>query len=142
MGQLHQECLTQSTKKMKQGSKTMSIEINDKIIETDEEGYLRNLDDWNNEVCEALIKQHEANGHKPVNETARGLIDYFREYYQENKVHPTMHKLVLTLGKHQGERFHDQESYKKFLYELFPHGPVRMLCKLAGLPKPAHEVEA
>jgi sulfur relay (sulfurtransferase) DsrC/TusE family protein len=26
-------------------------------------------------------------------------------------------------------------------FELFPHGPVRMLCKLAGLPKPAHEVE-
>ena len=119
----------------------MSIEANGKIIETDEEGYLLNLDDWNDEVCEALIKQHEAEGHKPVSETARGLIDYFRDYYQENKVHPTMHKLVLTLGKHKGERFHDQESYKNFLYELFPHGPVRMLCKLAGLPKPAHEVE-
>ena len=51
----------------------MSIEINDKIIETDEEGYLVNLDDWND--------------------------------------------------------------------ELFPHGPVRMLCKLAGLPKPVNEVE-
>lgn len=120
----------------------MNIEVNGKKIKTDEEGYLLNLDDWNEEVCEALIKQHEADGHKPVSETARGLIDYFREYYQENKVHPTMHKLVLTLGKHQGEHFHDQEAYKKFLYDLFPHGPVRMLCKLAGLPKPAHETEA
>jgi len=119
----------------------MSIEVNGKIIETDEEGYLLNLDDWNDEVCEALIKQNEAEWHKPVSETARGLIDFFRDYYQENKVHPTMHKLVLTLGKHKGEHFHDQEPYKHFLYELFPHGPVRILCKLAGLPKPAHEVE-
>ena len=119
----------------------MSIEVNGKIIETDEEGYLINRDDWNDEVCEALIKQHEADGHKPLSETARGLIDYFRAYYQENQVHPTMHKLVLTLGKNQGEHFREQESYKNFLYELFPHGPVRMLCKLAGLPKPVNEVE-
>lgn len=119
----------------------MSIEVNGKVIETDEEGYLLNLDDWNEEVSEALIKQHEADGHKPVSETARGLIDYFREYYEENKTHPSMHKLLLTLGKREGEHFHDQESYKNHLYEMFPHGPVRMLCKLAGLPKPAHEVE-
>ena len=119
----------------------MSIEVNGKIIETDEEGYLLNQDDWNDEVCEALLKQHVADGYKPVSDTARGLIDYFRAYYQENQVHPSMHKLVLTFGKNQGEHFRDQESFKNFLYELFPHGPVRMLCKLAGLPKPVNEVE-
>ena len=119
----------------------MSIEVNGKIIETDEEGFLRNLDDWNEEVCEALIKQHEAAGHKPLSETARGLIDYFREYYKENEMHPSMHKLVLTLGKYEGKTFHDQEAYKAYLYEMFPHGPVHMLCKLAGLPKPSHEIE-
>ncbi len=119
----------------------MSIEVNGKIIENDEEGYLVNINDWNEDVCEALIKQHEAEGHREVNETARGLIDYFRQYYDENKVHPTMHKLVMTLGKNKGEHFHDQESYKNFLYELFPHGPVRVLSKLAGLPKPVNDVE-
>ena len=120
----------------------MSIEVNGKNIETDEEGYLLNLEDWNDEVCTALIKQHEADGHKPVNEISRGLIDYFRAYYLENQVHPSMHKLVLTLGKSQGEHFRDQESFKNFLYEIFPHGPVSMLCKLAGLPKPVNEVES
>jgi len=24
---------------------------------------------------------------------------------------------------------------------MFPHGPVHMLCKLAGLPKPSDEIE-
>ena len=119
----------------------MSIEVNGKIIGTDEEGYLLNRDDWNDEVCEALLKQHEADGFQPVSETARGLIDYFRVYYQENQVHPSMHKLVLTFGKKQGEHFRDQESFKNFLYEIFPQGPVRILCKLAGLPKPVDEIE-
>jgi len=119
----------------------MNIKVNDKMIETDEEGFLLNVNDWNDKVCEVLIKQHESDGHKPVSETAHGLIDYFRDYYQENKVHPTMHKLVLTLGKHHGEQFHEQEAYKAYLYELFPHGPVRMLCKLAGLPKPSDQNE-
>lgn len=114
----------------------MSIEVNGTIIETDEEGFLINPNDWNEAVGEALIKQHEADGHKPVSDTAEGLIDYFREYYHENKTHPTMHQLVQTLGARHGEHFHDHEAYKNFLYELFPHGPVQMLCKLAGLPKP------
>ena len=60
---------------------------------------------------------------------------------QENKVHPTMHKLVLTLGKHRGKRFSDQEAYKAFLYELFSHGAMRMLCKQVGLPKPKDGIE-
>jgi len=115
----------------------MSLNVNGKKIEIDEEGFLINPEDWNDEVADALIKQHEADGHKPVSETARGLVDFFREYYDENKKHPTMHKLILTLGKHQGESFADKEAYKTYLYELFPHGPVQMLCKLAGLPKPS-----
>ncbi|WP_198266536.1 TusE/DsrC/DsvC family sulfur relay protein [sulfur-oxidizing endosymbiont of Gigantopelta aegis] len=120
----------------------MSIEVNGKTIATDEEGFLLNPDDWNEDTMEALIKQHEAAGHKPVNETARGLVEYFREYYEDKMMHPSMHKLILTLGKVKGKHFRDQEEYKKFLYELFPHGPVIMLSKLAGLPKPVEEVEA
>jgi sulfur relay (sulfurtransferase) DsrC/TusE family protein len=52
-----------------------------------------------------------------------------------------MHILLRTLGRQHGEKFQDQEGYKRFLYDLFPHGPVRMLCKLAGLPKPVDETE-
>ena len=115
----------------------MSLNVNGKKIEIDEEGFLINPEDWNDEVADALIKQHEADGHKPVSETARGLVDYFREYYNEYKKHPTMHKLLLTLGKHEGKSYAAKEAYKGYLYELFPHGPIQMLCKLAGLPKPS-----
>jgi TusE/DsrC/DsvC family sulfur relay protein len=119
----------------------MSIEVHGRIVETDEEGFLIDPDEWDEDVGDALIKQHEADGHIPVSETARGMVGYFREHYRESKAHPTLNKLRLILTERHGKGFHDQEAYKKFLYGLFPHGPVRMLCKLAGIPKPTDELE-
>ena len=119
----------------------MTIVVNDKTIETDSEGYLINREDWTEAVAEEMAMQQAMEDNVKLTETHWGLIQYFRDYYQENKVHPTMHKLVLTLGKQQGKHFHDEKSYEKFLYDLFPRGPVQELCKLAGLPKPVEDTE-
>ncbi len=119
----------------------MSIKVGDKIIETDEEGYLVNPDDWTEKVAEEMAFQQSQQDNVKLTETHWGLIHYFRDYYHENKVHPTMHKLVMTLGKYHGQHFHDHKAYEKFLYEHFPRGPVPELCKLAGLPKPTEEFE-
>lgn len=119
----------------------MSIEVNNKVIKTDEEGYLLEPDDWNEDVAEALIRQHEADGHKPVTETGWELIRYFREYYEDHMIHPSMHKLLTERARLHKNHFKDEKGYRDFLYELFPHGPIPMLCKLAGLPNPEHEIE-
>ena len=119
----------------------MSIEVNDKTIETDEEGYLLTLGDWDEDVMNALIKQHESDGHKPLSETAVGLVEYFRDYYNEHRKHPTMHILVKELGMRRTGKFSDAEEYKSFLYQMFPHGPIQKLSKLAGLPNPGNENE-
>jgi tRNA 2-thiouridine synthesizing protein E len=117
----------------------MSITVNGKTIATDEAGFLKNPDDWNEAVAEVLAKEHEKAGHKPLNETAMGLVGFFREHYEEKQTHPSMNDLVNTLGKHPDQSFHDAEAYKIFLYDMFPHGPVQMLCKLAGLTNPGVE---
>ena len=119
----------------------MNIEVGAKTIETDEEGYLLNPDDWTEKVAEEMAYQLSQQDNVKLTETHWGLIEYFRDYYRENKVHPTMHKLVMTLGKYHGQHFHDHESYKTFLYKMFPGGPVPELCKLAGLPKPMEDFE-
>jgi tRNA 2-thiouridine synthesizing protein E len=119
----------------------MSVLLNNKAIETDAEGYLINREDWSEEVAEEMAMQQAEADHVKLTETHWGLIHYFRDYYEENKVHPTMHKLVMTLGKQHGEHFHDEKAYEKFLYDIFPHGPVQELCKLAGLPKPVGDTE-
>ncbi len=117
----------------------MSITVNGKVIETDAAGFLKNPNDWDEDVSDALAKAHEEAGHKPLNETAMGLVDYCREYYEEKLTHPTMNDLLNTLGKHPDQSFSDAKAYKKFLYDMFPHGPIQMLCKLAGLPDPGVE---
>jgi len=119
----------------------MSIKMDDKVIETDEEGYLLNPNDWTEKVAEEMAFQQSQQDNVKLTDAHWGLIQYFRDYYDENKVHPTMHKLVMTLGKSHGQHFHDRETYKSFLYGMFPHGPVPELCKLAGLPKPTEEFE-
>lgn len=119
----------------------MSIEVNGKAIETDEEGFLINPDDWDEDVAKVLVQQHEAAGHKQVTEEGWSLIRYFREYYEDHMTHPTMHKILRERAKEEGKDFLSEEKFKDHLYELFPHGPIRMLCKLAGLPNPKDEVE-
>jgi len=119
----------------------MSIKVGDKIIVTDDEGYLLNPADWTEKVAEEMAYQQSQQDNVKLTEAHWGLIQYFRDYYNENKVHPTMHKLVMSLGKYHGQHFHDHKAYEKFLYEQFPRGPIPELCKLAGLPKPTEEFE-
>jgi len=117
----------------------MSIEVNGKTIDTDSEGYLLNLKDWDEDVMNALIKQHEADGHKPLSDTAIGLVEFTREYYKEHQKHPTMNKLIKELDERHKGKFSEAEEYKNFLYSMFPHGPTQKLAKLAGLHNPGNE---
>jgi len=106
----------------------MSIEVNGKTIETDHEGYLIDSNDWDTDVMETLIKQHEGDGHQALSETAIGLVHFFREYFDEHQKSPSMNDIINDLGKRPGESFSDAEEYKSFLYEMFPHGPIQKLA--------------
>ena len=119
----------------------MKLKVNNTELEIDEEDYLLNPEDWDEDVALALIAKHEADGHKKVTETGWELIRYFREYYEDHMMHPSMHRLLKDREKVESKVFNDEKSYREFLYELFSHGPINMLCKLAGLPKPSHEME-
>ncbi len=113
----------------------MNITVNNEIIETDDEGFLCNPEDWNEEVMEALIAEHEKAGHKPVGTLGRAMILYFRDYYDDHMRHPTMREMVLFHARKNNLEFRQAEKLRDLLYELFPHGPVPMLAKLAGLPR-------
>lgn len=119
----------------------MAINVKGSNIETDEAGFLKNPEDWDADVAAALARQHESEGNRPLDDTARGLVQFFRQYYQERLVHPSMNELLETLKK-PGESHGDTEKYKARLYEMFPHGPVQALCRLAGLPNPGVENES
>ena len=110
----------------------MKFVINDKSIEANKQGFLINLDDWDENVASHIAEQ---DGIKLYIDHWE-LILYFREYYLENLVNPTMHQMLLTLGKQKDKHFHDLKEYEKHIYKLFPTDPIHELCKLAGLPMP------
>jgi tRNA 2-thiouridine synthesizing protein E len=117
--------------KLPESLMSRQFSIGGKSIETNEQGFLSNLDDWSEDFAKTLASEDGLDLHVDHWE----LIWYFREYYDENQVNPTMHTMVTSLGP-KNKQFHDQKAYEKHIYRLFPRDPVHELCKLSGLPMP------
>ncbi len=62
----------------------MHVEVNGRQVETDEQGFLLNFDDWSEEFVEKTAAQDGLT----LYDESWGLIGYFREYYQQNSSHP------------------------------------------------------
>ena len=105
-----------------------TIEVNGKSYETDEEGYLVNLADWNKDIAEAIAKAENVE----MSENHWEVVNFLREYYDEYQIAPAVRVLTKAIGKQLGE----EKGNSKYLYELFPYGPAKQACKIAGLPKP------
>jgi len=106
----------------------MALEVGGKSLETDEEGYLLNLDEWTEEAA-ALLAESES---VELTENHWEVINFLREYYDEFQIAPAVRVLTKAIGK----KFGKEKGNSKYLYELFPYGPAKQACKIAGLPKP------
>ncbi|MDK2824030.1 MAG: dissimilatory sulfite reductase related protein [Clostridia bacterium] len=98
------------------------IEVNGKQIETDEDGFIVNLEDWNEDVALALAKTEQV---EELTEDHWKVVNYLKDYYKEYGIAPMVRKVVKQTG-----------FSLKEIYELFPTGPAKGACKIAGLPKP------
>ena len=106
----------------------MATEVNGKSLETDEEGYLANLNDWEKDVATVMAKEDDID----LSEDHWEIINFLREYYEEYQIAPAVRVLTKAVGKKLGK----DKGNSKYLYELFPYGPGKQACKFAGLPKP------
>ncbi len=106
----------------------MTIEVNGKQLETDEEGYLSNLNDWEKEAATIMAKEEDI----ILSEDHWEIINFLRDYYEEYQVAPAVRVLTKAVGKKLGK----DKGNSKYLYQLFPYGPGKQACKFAGLPKP------
>ncbi len=91
-------------------------------IEIDEDGFIQEPQKWNKEVAEDLAKTEDA---YPMNEEAWRLVNYLRDYYIKYEIAPPIRMLTK-----------QTKLDLKKIYELFPGGPAKGACKVAGLPKP------
>ncbi len=105
-----------------------TIEVNGKTIEVDEEGYLVNLSDWSEEVANFLAQEEKIE----MTPNHWEVINFLREYYNEYQIAPAIRVLTKAIAKKLGP----DKGNNKYLYELFPYGPAKQACKIAGLPKP------
>jgi len=106
----------------------MAYEVNGTVFEADEEGYLTDIGAWNEDLA-VLIAQDE---NIEMGEDAWEVVNFLRNYYEEYQIAPAVRVLTKAIKKKLGP----EKGNSKYLYELFPYGPAKQACKIAGLPKP------
>ncbi len=106
----------------------MAYDVNGTAVEHDEEGYITNLDDWSKELADVISKAEEIE----MTDEHWAVVNFLREYYDEYQIAPAVRVLVKAIKKSMGPEI----GNNKYMYELFPYGPAKQACKIAGLPKP------
>lgn len=91
-------------------------------IELDDKGYLVRPQEWTPEIAQALARAESIPELTPDHWKA---IDFLRAYQDQHGVAPMIRVLCRETGF----------SLKR-IYELFPKGPTKGACKIAGLPRP------
>ena len=105
-----------------------TIEVNGKSYETDEEGYLVNLGEWNEDVANFIAKVENVD----MSQNHWEVVNFLRKYYDEYQIAPAVRVLTKAIGKQLGP----EKGSSQYLYELSPYAPAKQACKIAGLPKP------
>ncbi|MEA3640831.1 MAG: TusE/DsrC/DsvC family sulfur relay protein [Lamprobacter sp.] len=90
-------------------------------VPLDNEGFLLNRDDWTEELAAELAEQDEFE----MNEQVMQFIREARSMYDNDGVVPP----IRIFAKKQGVS-------TKELYNIFKKGPMKLICKWGGLPKP------
>ena len=93
-----------------------------KELEIDEDGFIQEPDKWDKAVAEDIAKTEEA---YPMGEDHWKVVDYLRNYFLEFEIAPPIRMITRQTG-----------IDLKTIYKLFPGGPAKGACKVAGLPKP------
>jgi len=91
-------------------------------IDVDEDGFMENPEEWNDTIAVALATTE---GVDDLTEEHWKLVHYLRDYYLKFGIAPMIRKLCKETG-----------FPLKKVYELFPSGPAKGACKVAGLAKP------
>jgi TusE/DsrC/DsvC family sulfur relay protein len=105
-----------------------TIDVKGKTIEVDEDGFLANLDDWNMDVANYFAQVEGID----MTDQHWEVVNFLRDYYKQYQIAPMIKILVKEIGKKLGP----EKGNTKYLYELYPGGPAKQACKIAGLPKP------
>ncbi|MCX7049148.1 MAG: TusE/DsrC/DsvC family sulfur relay protein [Candidatus Sumerlaeota bacterium] len=97
-------------------------ELGGQPLEVDDDGFLVDSGQWTESAARDIASLQ---GIEPLTPDHWKVIRYLRSYYLEHEVTPRLRAVCDATG-----------LKLKNIYELFPMGPTRGACKIAGVPKP------
>lgn len=105
-----------------------SLDVGGAVLETTDGGFLTDASCWNETVAEALAAQCNIR----LTDAHWEILRFIREYYLSYHHLPNARMFVKLVQK----AFGAEKGNSRYLHGLFPDGPVRYACLIAGLPKP------
>lgn len=99
-------------------------------IDTDKEGFLSNLAQWQPAVAEYIAAREGIE----LGERHWEIIHLIRQFYATYQVSPAMRPLIKYVQQQLGE----EKGRSIYLLNLFPGSPPKLAAKIAGLPRPAN----
>lgn len=103
----------------------MGYIINGVELDTDAEGYLLEPD-----YSEDAVNVIAAAEGITLTDAHREVVNYLRDQYREHGHTPNFRNMLKGFGEIR------EGVDSKYLYDLFPLGPAKQACKVAGLPQP------
>lgn len=104
------------------------LEVNGKLLDTTNSGFLVDPDDWSELVAEVLAAADSIE----LTEAHWEIVHFIRAYYRRYKHLPNQRVFTQAVRKQLGE----EKGNSRYLYRLFPDGPLKYACRIGGLPKP------
>mgnify|MGYP001441451331 FL=1 len=106
----------------------MDYTVNEQTINADEEGYITDISTWLKDLADTIAETENID----MGDDHWEVVNFLRDYYEEYQIVPAVRVLTKAVKKSLGP----DKGNSKYLYELFPYGPAKQACKIAGLPKP------
>lgn len=106
--------------------------LNERAIEQDPEGYLSELPPWSNEHAQQLAVEE----HIEMTDEHWDVVYFLRERFLREGQAKSGRQVVELLEQRYGDK-----GGRRYLYTLFPNGPVTQASRIAGLPLPPYTTD-
>jgi tRNA 2-thiouridine synthesizing protein E len=106
----------------------MAYEVNGKVLEATENGYLVSLDEWDRDVAQAIAAAEGL----ALEQDHWDVIEYLRDAYLNHNGEQPNNRAIL---KAMQDKWPGRKVDNKTLFDLFPGNPSKQAGKVAGLPE-------
>ncbi len=105
------------------------VEVDGKMIATDQEGYIQDLDQWSEGFAVAQAKKE---GIDELTDEHWDVIKLIRDHHENHGVQIEVRKMI----KHFTKKWGKEHGNNRYLHDLFPMGgPQKQGNRIAGIRK-------